>query len=90
MERARDTHAAREKGFHPVDLTYDLARSSMVCSNHAFDVLKPHLGPLLSKGTDKKRHMRRVDLIHDVLWITRTHEFCPKDEASPYDFKCPG
>ena len=62
-------------------VSYDLARSSMVCSNHVFDVLKPHLDPLLSKGTDKKRHMRRADLIHDVLWITRTHELCPKDEA---------
>ena len=82
MERARDTYAAWKKGFHRVDLTYDLARcSSMVCSNHAFGVLKPHLGPLLSKGTDKERRMVRAELIHDVLWITRTHELCPKDEA---------
>ena len=25
--------------------------------------------------------MVRAELIHDVLWITRTHESCPKDAA---------
>ena len=81
MEYSRDWNACKRGNLHQVDLSFDFARSSHVCSHHSFDVMKAHLECVVIKATDKQRLMTRESLIHDVLWATGTHELCRIDEG---------